>query len=727
MQKLTKVLRYSVIGGLFIAPFIPLVVADFLFFPFITGKNFLFRILVEIIFGLWVILAIYDKRYRLRKSWIFIFLLAFVVVSAISTIFGENAYRSFWSNYERMEGLITYLHLLAYFLVIASVFRTEKIWKWFFHASLFAAVIVSVYAILQFFGKLAVHQGTVRLDATLGNASYLAVYMLFHIFLAIFYFFKEKSNYRWIYAGLAVLFSFILYNTATRGTILGAVGGLFLMALIISLLSANRKAKIFALAAILLILASVGVFFAFKSSDLVRQSPVLSRFADISFEEQTTQSRFVIWKMGWEGFKEKPLLGWGPENFNLVFNKYYEPILWRQEPWFDRAHNVFLDRLTATGIFGLLAYLGLFASAAYYLLLKRAKHGFSVQESAVLTSLLAAYFFHNLFVFDNIVSFILFFSILGYIHFRATAHDDESGAPARPESDYRKSALSAVVAVLIVFVLYFANVPGLLACNGLLGAFKQNALGDPDGSFDSFKGAIAYDSFGTPEAREHLVNFATKVLPHGGLEAGFKQEVFEEASREMEKQIESSSGDIRYMIFLASLYNKAGQHENAIGVLEKAIEFSPKKQQLYFEMTSSYINKGEYKRAMEIARVPFELDMSFDDARLVYATASIYAGEIGLAEDILKERFGTSAVADMRILNAYNFQRQFDKTTLILEEFVRQYPDNAQYKINLAASYLETGERQKAIEQLEMAIKLNPAFKSQGEYYINEIKAGRNP
>lgn len=34
-----------------------------------------------------------------------------------------------------------------------------------------------------------------------------------------------------------------------------------------------------------------------------------------------------------EGFKEHPILGWGQDNFILVFNKYYDPRLYSQEPF----------------------------------------------------------------------------------------------------------------------------------------------------------------------------------------------------------------------------------------------------------------------------------------------------------------------------------------------------------------------------------------------------------
>ena len=144
---------------------------------------------------------------------------------------------------------------------------------------------------------------------------------------------------------------------------------------------------------------------------------MLTRFAGISMTEGTTESRLTIWKMSWQGFKEKPVFGWGQENFNLVFNKYYEPILYKQEPWFDRAHNVFFDRLTTNGIFGLLSYIGLLGAALYYLWAKRKNTGLSVEDSAMFGSMFLAYFFNNLFVFDNLISLILFATFLAYVSF----------------------------------------------------------------------------------------------------------------------------------------------------------------------------------------------------------------------------------------------------------------------------------------------------------------------
>jgi len=47
------------------------------------------------------------------------------------------------------------------------------------------------------------------------------------------------------------------------------------------------------------------------------------------------------------------------------------------------------------------------------------------------------------------------------------------------------------------------------------------------------------------------------------------------------------------------------------------------------------------------------------------------------------------------------------------------------YRKEWVMNFVEGGPE--AIEELQIAIALNPEFKDQGEYYINEIQAGRNP
>src|SRR3989338_4391129 len=114
--------------GLFIVPILPLVVTRSLFFPFVTGRNFIFRILVEILFVLWVWLMLTDPKYRPGASPVFYSLIAFIGVLFLATILGLSPYKSFWSSFERMEGFWQYWHYFLYFIILAGTLKGKKDW-----------------------------------------------------------------------------------------------------------------------------------------------------------------------------------------------------------------------------------------------------------------------------------------------------------------------------------------------------------------------------------------------------------------------------------------------------------------------------------------------------------------------------------------------------------------------------------------------------------------------
>src|SRR3989344_2090804 len=110
-----QVARWVALGALFLIPLTPLLVANSFFFPFITGKAFFFRILVEIAVAAWVVLAFVDKEYRPRFSWIGLVVLGFVVWMFVADAFAPHAPRGFRALFERMEGWVLLAHLLGFF------------------------------------------------------------------------------------------------------------------------------------------------------------------------------------------------------------------------------------------------------------------------------------------------------------------------------------------------------------------------------------------------------------------------------------------------------------------------------------------------------------------------------------------------------------------------------------------------------------------------------------
>jgi O-antigen ligase/Tfp pilus assembly protein PilF len=732
-MNLQKILRYTLLCGIFIIPFIPLLVAHNMFFPFITGKNFAFRIIVDLLAGVWAVLAYREASYRPKWSWIFAALTAFVGIIAIADFFGENPLKSIWSNFERMEGLVGLIHLFAYFLIIISVFKTEKLWERFFNVLLGVSVIMGIYGLFQLFGVLDINQGGVRVDSTFGNAAYLAVYNLFNIFIAAFMLLKQKREIwlRIAYCSVIALNLVILYFTETRGAILGLLAGVFVATALIAFLEKEsviiRKGAIGILAGVLLI---IGGFFAVKNTSFVKENTVLSRFASISLKEKTTKSRFMVWNMAMNGFKDRPILGWGQENFNFVFNKYYDPGMYGQEQWFDRAHNVFFDWLIAGGILGLLAYLSLFASVLY--LLWFGVDILSVVSKSILTGLFAAYFFHNIFVFDNLISYIMFFSLLGYIHNANTKIGKVelmfNKISARIKTVFSGGVMDIMIAplvvVVVIFSLYFFNYKAIATNLTLLDGIKPHKEGLVK-NLNLFKKALAYNSFGTQEVREQLPQVVFTVAGIKGVPQEIKNEFLKLADSELKAQIKAVPDDARGQLFYASFLDKFGRYDEAITYYKKALKLSPNKQAIYFGLVGAYLNKGENKKALEFAKTAFELEPEYMEARKNYAVTAIYNKEDKLAKDIIVSVFGNAIPDDDRFVRAYAITGQYDKLSEIWRYRVEKDPSNIQYRLSLAASYYDGGKKWKAIKEIEKAMDLSSDFKKQGEYLINEIRAGR--
>lgn len=719
-------------------PILPLIVTRSLFFPFITGRNFIFRIIIEVLLILWLWLIMTEpEKYRPRSSAIVYSFVVLIGILFLATIFGISPYKSFWSSFERMEGFWGMWHYLIYFLILISVFKKESDWFKFFFVSLGASVVMSFYALLQFLGKLGIHQGDVRLDATLGNATYLAIYLVFHVFLSGYFFFKTRNIWLRIILSLVAVFELIMaYHTATRGATIGFIAGLILFALINSIWSSGRTRKI-ALAILIAAVLIPPAFIIVKNTSFVQNSEVLNRFANISFNETTTQSRFIIWNMAYQAWKERPVLGWGPESFVYIFSKYYDARMWRQEPWFDRAHNVFFDWLTSAGLVGLLAYLSLFGSGVWTLFKLFKSKVLKIELAGVIAGLLLAYFIHNIFVFDNFASYFIFFAVLAYIHwlYKNQSGANENSANNSLVSDLNstvKMVVMGVTSVAVIFSLYFFNVKPIMASKSIIDSLSLltysrdgSRVRDLGEGIKALKRGIDYNTFGTTEIREQLSQYAERIDRDPATSSEDKKIFLKFALDEAKKQEERFPYDVRAKAFLSTVYGLVGDNVDSILIAQKGLAVSSQRQQFYFLLGEAYFRAGQEDLAMETLKQAYELAPDYPDAISNYAMILIFSGYPKEAEALVKKHFGTEIIADAKYINAYVAIGQFDKVVLIWEKLAAQEPNNANYRLSLASAYVKTWQDKKAIEQLEKAIELAPDFKIQGEIFIKQIKEGK--
>ena len=750
---LNRSLFFTTVGLLFAALFIPLIVTNSLFFPFITGKNFTFRIVVELAALSWVILMLRDKSYRPKFSWLSVSLVFFVGIVAVADMLGSNPVKSFLSNFERMEGWITLIHLLIFFLLMTAVFKTWANWQRFFQVSVGVSLIICIYGFLQLAGKAAIHQSVSRLDASFGNATYLAIYMLFHVFITLILLtrrIKDKRDLKtwykdwlvYVYVVAMILQSFVLFYTATRGSILGLVGGLILAAILVAITEREYKILRKISIGVLVVLAIViGLFFLTKNTSFVRNNEVLGRIASISLSDGTTMSRFLIWGMAWKGVTQDPkhfVLGWGQESFNYIFNTYYNPKMYSQEQWFDRSHDIVFDWLTQAGILGLLSYLSIFGFTLYFLWRKST---FSRLEKSLITGLLAGYFFHNLFVFDNIVSYIMFFVILAYVNVFSTTQEleelEEKGKrsqPAELDSSLQYGGM-ILAAIIFIVVFYQYDYKPIAANRALIRALTQTQMpatttgGSPSlvyvaDNVNAFKEAISYNTIGLYETREQLMDIAAKaVSSNSGNEV--KSGLVNLTETEIKRQLNETPNDVRYYVLGGVFYQNISDYKDAATLLTKAVDLSPTKQTVMFALGSNYFALNQLPEALATFKKAYELDTDFGEAKTLYGLVAFYDGQ----EDLTNSLLGPGPIMDPRFLSAYQQTKHYDLMIAYLEKDATNKPTDIQTQVNLAAGYMTVGSQTKAIAVLNKikTLTTDQSILSQIDPLIKQIQAGKNP
>jgi len=514
---------------------------------------------------------------------------------------------------------------------------------------------------------------------------------------------------------------------------LGLRGGLIIFSVLVAFKERGDKTvRKIAVGALLGVVVVVGGFFAIRNTDFVKNSPVLARFSSLSASEIKTQGRYFIWPMALKGIAERPIFGWGQEGFNFVFNKYYNPQLFAQEQWFDRAHSTPIDWFIAGGVLGFAGYMGVFFFTLFYLWKKGRDITFA--EKSLMTGLLAGYFFHNLFVFDNLISYILFFTVVSYVHYKSA-----SQKPVFEKIKYPHKRIDVAVAlsiVALVFVIYFANIKPIRAGQTLINTLNDmRTQGVSVDIVNSFKKSLDYNTFGNAEIREQLASSVTNFIAEG-VPAEVQQSYFSLASQELIKQVSITPTDARHYIFLGSVLLRAGQGQEAIAAYEKARSLSPKKQSIILDLASAYINTGKTSKGLSLLKEAHELAPEFNSVRIIYAVGAIYDSNFDLADEILSynppekekaEVFFSAVAFDERLLEAWVRVSRFDRVLPILIARVSLDPTDSTHYVSLAATYLELGEREKSIEVLELTKERFPERATEMNFFIDEIKAGRNP
>lgn len=433
---LKRLALLGVYGGLLM----PLIFIKELIFPFVFSKLIFFQILIGITFPAYVLLAWIEPRYRPRKHPLVIAIAAYFVALLLSTVFSVDPLRSWWGNQERMNGLFTLLHFFAWFLMTTSLVRTWKEWEGVLRAQVIIGGLVALTAIWQRWvnPEVFLYKASSRVGGILDNPIYQGMYQMFMLFLLALLSLKTKAKEWWLTYGLLALLAVGGFVASqSRGPLVGLFAGLFVSALCFGALSKDRRYRYTAFGSVVAAVAAYGALYLARGTAFVQELG-LNRFVDFS---STSSTRLIAWKIAWQGFIDRPITGWGLDTFHLIFNANYNPISLRYslyETWFDRAHNTVLDVLSMTGVVGILTFAAIFGTLFWSVYRAYKKGELDLSFTALLAGLPVAYFVQNLFVFDHPAGFVLSYLLYALVVGATTAGfmDREPSSvgdrPARP-------------------------------------------------------------------------------------------------------------------------------------------------------------------------------------------------------------------------------------------------------------------------------------------------------
>ena len=425
----TLLLRTAQTGVLLIL-LTPFIVSTDTLYPFVVGKSLYWRTLVEIVFVLWVLLALWVPEFRPPRSWLLGLLGAGFACAVLAALFGASLQRSLWSTYERMQGVIDGAHVLAFAVVVASLFRGAghpgAQLRLLLAINVCVSVALCVLAVcgflqldVPFYGRLP-ERDYPRIGSALGNAAYLAAYTTMNGALALGFLVRSllaagaSARHRWatglFWFAAAALNYAVLALTVSRSGILGtlaacvflAFGGLWaftrirLWRLVVGFVGAGVLAMALGLAALTALTDPEKA--TQLSEDGTEPFPVVGAY----FQDRSARSRMTAWNAGLQGFAARPLLGWGPENFLVVFGRFQPGTVTRMEVH-DLAHNKLIDEAAAKGLPGAAIYLALWLSAFYFVL--RTARRLAPQERALALftgAALMGYFAQSQTLFDTV-------------------------------------------------------------------------------------------------------------------------------------------------------------------------------------------------------------------------------------------------------------------------------------------------------------------------------------
>jgi len=761
-----KLIKFCLCTLVFLMPlfFLSLTVEAFEF-----NKGYLLSFLISVGFLAWLGKMVFkDKKVVFRRTPLDIFVLAYLGVMILATVFSQDKITSLYGFYGRFwPSLIGILSLgVFYFLVTNNVeiesnieTNSERSDDKIKHSSLIKAFIWSIFFVVlttyfSLFGLWA------KIDNYLLSANEslaLPRIMTSQVFNPISF----STEILGIF--LSVVVVFLLIYSAFKGLIFSrkeeqgvltkrkqkiqtvfnyilifSILGLLLiinfwpawlvmcLSLLIFLIFSFRKrlfkedVNYLSLPILFLLISIIFLFFnplenLFPANSIVNNLP-----------SEILPSQKVSWSVAFEGVKENPIVGSGLGNFSYLFNKFKPASFLSSIAWqirFDKPISYITELIGTTGILGVVSYLlliGMFFLVSFMIV--NGKDASSYNSLLTLSILLGfvALIISQFFYYQNITLAFVFwlFLALGVISWKKIIKETTFSFKNFPEVGLICTVIFWVILFGFLFFyftmgkLYMADVYyNNYAINPTEMKLDINEVNSLQKATQLADSRTFYHIISARAYLGELTKEAQKSAPDNQRLAN----IVALAVAEGKRAIEISPNRVSAQETLGFVYRDIrglaeGASEWGITSFERAIELEPRNPILISELAKLYLGNEDIEKAKELFTQALEVKNDYVDAAIALSALkeNEEGGEAIIIMEDLVSKVPSSLDAHFQLGRLYYNQEEYDKAIEQFQIAIQIFPNHSDSIYSLGLVYQKKGESAKALEMFEKVLELNP-------------------
>jgi len=756
--------------------------------PIDWGKAISFRMITAVMafLFLWQIasrqISLLEIKSKIKSvRWLLLLLLALVLVYSLATIFSIDRQFSLWGDPNRNGGFVNFAFYVI-FAALAFLIIKKEDWRKLFDFLIVLSIAVCVIAIFQKFGIFSnffiPYQD--RPISVMGNALLLALYLVLVSFLSLFLGLTAKNRWRKIfYFSSFLLFIFVnVVLVQTRGAFLGlAAGALWFLFSYPNFKS--RKTKIYIALALALIITGAYLskvyldshLYVYEKIPLLIRDPI-DRALSVFEGTKISEARTSVWKISLNAVKERPLLGWGPENFIVSFDRYYDPSLPKIGQiapgdslieWFDRAHNFILEISVNAGIPALFIYVSFFG-LLFWRLQKIKKAGPEI--GIIATGLQAAfigYLVSLLSSFDSFSTYLVSFFFVAYSLHLISTYVPVPQTESKPANDQKLKVFSdklhrcrtpiiLILLVCLIWFLWFYNLKPLGLNKKMTLAL---AYSDIEKEAACEKALKIMDEISPQISSSIINNYLGQRITHiiygcvGKAKSRGTEEFVNQAIAILKKNTEQHPHLVTNWISIGeyldilikeknrlteNIFVKTEENEKLKGqadyYFQKALELSPKRQLILKDWADTDTSTGDYQKAEEKLQKCINLNSSYARCYWYMALNKGYQKDYKGFDEFYKmaeeRHYNVNTPASLQeIINMYIRNSDYKGLSEVYPKLIPVVVDpleKAQLHASLAAAYKELGDIKKAREEVLKIKDLIPLLpKNLQEAALNDV------